>query len=370
MSWIQENKFVAGLTGVTAVLGGAILFFGVSQRGNYNKKLEKFEELKGQYASLEKLKPYPSAKNLRKREHGIDDYETTISEVRDLVESFSPEKLESLSPEQFKDIRVKLVDDLSQKCSDSKTKYPDDCLFGFERYATSSVKAKATPKLGYELKAIHWLISKLAESKADAILNIRRAELPEEHGAVSDVRAMPRRGGRSQGRKRVASQEGRDVYELMPMELTFTANEDSVRQFLMEMVNSKEYYYAIRGLRIRNEKQIAPNQKDANFPVESTAGSDDSFGSLEGLLNDSALGDEEMKDESEEDSKKADATEEEAVKEEESPSTSAIPDGELILKQVLGGEKLNVHIRFDIVLIERKSEDSKPSASNRTRKKR
>jgi hypothetical protein len=123
-------------------------------------------------------------------------------------------------------------------------------------------------------------------------------------------------------------------------------------------------------LRIRNEKQIAPNQKDANFPVESTAGSDDSFGSLEGLLNDSALGDEEMKDESEEDSKKADATEEEAVKEEESPSTSAIPDGELILKQVLGGEKLNVHIRFDIVLIERKSEDSKPSASNRTRKKR
>ena len=51
----------------------------------------------------------------------------------------------------------------------------------------------------------------------------------------------------------------------MPVELAFTASEASMRNFLKEMANSKEYLYAIRSLRIRNEKQNAPSPKDAAF---------------------------------------------------------------------------------------------------------
>ena len=129
MSWIQENKFVAGLAGATAVIGGAILFFGVSQGSAYNKKLEDFEELKGRYVKLEEGKPYPTSGNLSDREDGIADYEAAIKDVRNLVTGYRPEKLERMTPEQFKDVRVKMEAELQQAFKDAGTTLPEGvCL--------------------------------------------------------------------------------------------------------------------------------------------------------------------------------------------------------------------------------------------------
>jgi len=355
MSWIQENKFVAGLGGVTAVIGGAILFFGVSQGNAYEEKLEKFSELKAQYAKLEKAKPYPNSENLSDREDGIASYEEIIKEVRGLVSGYRPEKLERMTPEQFKDIQVKMDTDLCEAFG-ADTKLPDGCLFGFEKYNTGSVKAKATAKLNYELGAIQWMLHKLAEVKPESVTNIRRVELPEENGQVAVPIKPTRGGGRARGNQTQQAQvaAGR-AYELLPMELSFTANEASVRQFLMSLVNSDQYYYAIRGVRIRNEKQLPPNQKDADFPADATpdAALDDGFGALEELI-----------DAGEEDT--GDATAEGDVTPEEAdgvadggfadPVQPAVAPGELILKQVLGSEQLHVHLCLDIVLIEKKAE--------------
>ena len=352
MSWIQENKFVAGLAGVTTVITVAILYVGLSQGGAYDEKLEQYQDLKGQYATLEKSKPYPSAENLSDREEGIEKYENTISDVRKLVLGYRPEKLEKMTPEQFKDIQVQMDTDLRKLFADAGTKLPDDCLFGFEKYSASAVKAGATAKLHYELGAIQWMLSELAGVQPNAIANIRRVELPEESGNVAVAEPQPRgRQGRARGPARGNDNQkaaGR-AYELMPMEISFTASEASVRKFLLALVNSKEYFYAIRGVRILNESQAAPNQDDASFPADTAVEGNDLFSDLDGLEGEGDQGDESF---GEGEAENADDTV--AVEE---PAKAAIPAGELILKQVLGKEKLNVFLCLDIVLIEKKAED-------------
>jgi len=370
MSWIQENKFVAGLAGTTAVIGGAILFFGVSQGSAYEKKLNEYKDLQGQYAQLEKAKPYPVENNLTAREDGIDDYSQSIKEVRNLVAGYRPEKLEKMTPEQFKDVQVKMKADLYQIFEDAGTELPEDCLFGFEKYDTASVRAGATAKLNYELGAIQWLLTKLAETKPESISNIRRKELAEESGQVAQPQAAPRRGARK-GRSGRSARGGQGdqvaagrAFELMPWELTFTASESSVRDFLIEMVNSKEYYFAIRGVRLRNEKQVTPSHKDANFPADKAPAADAGFGAFDALIDGGAEGLDAAFAEEPADGAVADAPEEEV----NAPVAPVTPAGELVLKQILGSEKLQVHLIFDIVLIEKKATTpdsaSKDEASN------
>ena len=245
MSWIQENKFVAGWAGVTAVIVGGILYVGLSQGGAFDEKLEQYQDLKGRYASLEKSKPYPSAANLSEREEGIEEYGEAIKEVRGLVAGYRPEKLEKMTPEQFKDVQVKMDTELHQVFADAKTELPADCLFGFEEYSTSAVKAGATAKLNYELGAMQWMFSRLAEVKPSALSNIRRVELPEESGRVAKVEPQPKKGKKksagkgNKGNKNTQLAAGR-ADQLMPGEISFTASESSVREFLLTLVNSKE----------------------------------------------------------------------------------------------------------------------------------
>jgi len=252
MSWIQENKFVAGLIGVTAVLGGAIFYFGNSQGGAYDEKMEEYEGLKSQYLSLEKATPYPNEENLKAREQGVSQYHRTINAVRTGLAAYRPDALAPMSAEGFNDARVKMMNNLSAVFKEAGVDLPEETSFGFEKYASSSAKSAATPKLNYQLGATEWLLTKLAEVKPDSIANIHRVPLAVEDGKPV-AEAEPARGRKGRAARRAAA-KAKPVeakpYDLMPMALTFTADESSVRAFLKEMVNSKEYYYAVRAVRI------------------------------------------------------------------------------------------------------------------------
>ena len=119
-----------------------------------------------------------------------------------------------------------------------------------------------------------------------------------------------------------------------------------MRDFLQSMVNSKEYFFSIRALRIRNEKQTPPSVKDANFPANRVRavvpGDDNEADPFAGIALPGPDGDEVEID----------------------PGVQAVPDpapqlktnkGERILMQILGDEKIHVFIRFDVVYIQEKA---------------
>ena len=345
MSWIQENKFVAGLGAATAVVGGVILFFGNSQGSAYDEKLAEYEDLRSKHTKLEKAKTYPNAGNLEKRKEGIKLYEKTIDEVRAYLVGYQKGKLPSPSPEEFSDTRVKMEKELRAAFEAVETTLPETCHFGFEKYQDVRAKATATARLNFQLGAMQWLLNELAEVKPQAILNIKRAELPVEAGQAAPPTRAPRgRGGNRGGNHSKKPATDEKPYQLLPVELSFTASEASARDFLKEMVNSKEYFFSIRAIRIRNEKQTPPTIKDADFPAGGGGGNgggilegDDPFGGLSF----------------------PDADEEVAADAEPvAPQPKPEANGERILKQVLGDEKLHVYISFDILLIKGEAANS------------
>ena len=346
MSWIQENKFVAGLIGVTVVVGGGILYFGSSQGGAFDQKKAEYEELKGKYVKLEKAGPYPNKENQRAREVVVSNYSKQIMGVRSALFEFQPDAMSKNSPKEFSDARVKMASELNAAFAGIGVTMPETTEFGFERYSEKLPKPEATPKLMYQLGATEWLLTKLVESKPSALVNISRPSLLIEDGKP----AAPAETGKKKKKKKKSKAKSKapaeKPYELMPMEMTFTADEAAVRYFLKEMVNSKEYFYAIRALRVRNERQTEPTEKDASFPEPELEGGgggiDVPFGGFPGLDG-------------------VDAGDADGVADAAAAPEAATKPSEIILKRVLGSEKLQLHIAFDIVLFKPKT----PAANNK-----
>ena len=116
------------------------------------------------------------------REEGVAAYHDSIAVVRKGLDAYRPEKLEKMSPEQFSDLRVASSKKMRKLFEDAGTTLPEGVEFGFEKYAESSVKIAATPKLNYQLEASQWLLSQLAGVKPSALVNIVRTPLPIESG--------------------------------------------------------------------------------------------------------------------------------------------------------------------------------------------
>ncbi|MGJ8676270.1 MAG: Amuc_1100 family pilus-like protein [Akkermansiaceae bacterium] len=317
MSWIKENKFVAVLAGATACIAGGISYYAVYQGKAYESKLESYEELKSEYVNISKAKPYPNEQNLELREKAIKDYQSTIEEVSSKLASYRFENSESLSPGQFSDARVEMERNLREAFKGSGTTLPAGCSFGFEKYSSVQPKPEATRKLGFQLGAIESVLNMLAETKPSALLNIKRYELPVEKTGVPEATKKNTRPKNTQ----------EELYQMMPVELGFTATEASIRDFLKKMVNSKDYFYSISSVRVKNEKQRSPAQKDVKF--ETASKSSNTSVSIGGF----DFGDEI-------------AQEEEVVVEEEMTEP-----GDQFLYQVLGEELLDFHITFNLVFI-------------------
>lgn len=316
MSWINENKFAAALAGVTAVISGGILFFGVSQGGVYEDKLMEYNDRKDDLVKTSETKPYPNERGLALRKEGLVKYESLIKKVNVELQSYKPDELKALTPEEFSDARVTMERELRDLFTKNEVELPADCSFGFERYSAVQASAEATAKLNFQLSATNSLLVKLAGSKPHQLTNIKRYELPIENGVKLDE--MPRNRNKKDGKK---------AYQRLPMELAFTGSESSVRDFLKAMVSAKDYFYSVNLLRIKNQKQISPKQQDVDFPkaVDASGAGNVDFA--------------DFMDEGD----KGGAT--------ELAPTIASEPGSRVLNQILGAELLHVHLSFDILLV-------------------
>ena len=346
MSWVQENKFIAGLAGGTALVGGLIAFFAVSQGGQYEEKVTEYQGLEAKYKKLQKSNPFPSSGNLRSRQENVAKYEALIKDVHQTFEGFKVGELKKLSSEKFGNRRVTMEKNLRDAFAKAGTTLPEDTAFGFERYVSSPARSEATSMLNYQLDVVQWLLGELAVAKPSEINTFLRTPLEIESGKV---RAPEQPVSRKRGKKKKKSSKPpapiKKAYTLMPMELAFTGNESSLREFLKSMVNSEKYFFAIRALRVRNTKQSAPNVKDAGFASRRPSRELPSTPSNEGdpfagLLTPDGEG--------------------QPIEGGGDQGSVQNVEGARILKQVLGGEEVHVFIRFDVVFIKEEASPAKP----------
>lgn len=311
MSWIKDNKFLVALLGGT-FLGAVLLFMlGANAASRHDKAKEEFDAAASEATTFEKLSLYPRQENRDGKNKALDEYRKAVAALQTSFAPFRPEKIENVSPQDFTNQLKSVNDEVTNAFQESGCKVPEGFFCGFENYKTTLARGNATGMLEYQLGGIKNLMLALAKSGATGLNNLHRPLLPEEDGNA--WQPQPKEAARP-----------------LPLEITFTGPEKSVREFLSTISKSDRQYFVIRSLRVANNKKDPPRAADAKFDKPAAAkpaSANDIFGGAFVLPGDGQ------------------ATDAAAAPKPAPPAA----DSSRILAQVLGNEELQVFLRVDLL---------------------
>ncbi len=318
----QEKKFTGILVGVTVLCAGGFYAMASKSTTRYDSAKEQFGSVTADINSMQSLSLFPTQQNLQAKQKAVADFKSEATQLAAKLQEKRPKSLDNTDPQTFTDTLVKTADasikvyaDAGLTTDAAKGGLPKGFYLGFEDYVSTPAQGSATGILTYQLSAISEVHALLAAAKSVQLLNFYREKLVEEKGGV--YTPVPD-----------------SHFRALPFEISFCGSESSLRDFINGLQSSKNHFFVIRSLRVRNEKQEAPKASDANF---STKASNSEEGSAAGGIFDSAdafvLPDE---------SKPAD---EPAA----APAAPELDTGH-ILQQVLGKENVQVFLRVDLLL--------------------
>ena len=329
MSWIQENRFAAGLGGITAVAAAGLIFWGIKANGSYSQAKEDYTAAADQVDTLVKGPLYPSDANLQAKKKAVSDYEKSVADLQKAFTKFRAATPPNVDQDVFTDNLLKAKEVAAKAFSEVKpvaTELPPEFSMGNETYTASPPPKEATGILTFELDAISELMANLAAAAPTKLLNIHRPQLEEESKKVFDPK------GKS--------------FRALPIEISFAGTEATLRKFISSLDNSEKHYYVVRSMRVINEKVKAPTAADSDLKNEDgeakpdcggAAPAADPFGGAAGGF---VLPGEEPP---------APAAGG-ATPAPPAAGDAAAPSGDgVILQQVLGSEKINVFLRIDII---------------------
>lgn len=334
MSWIQDNKFLAGLAGVTFVAAAGLLYFGNKGATAYDEAKMSYDEAAAEIQGFETLALYPKKENLDGKRKALDDYRQATESLQKAFDPFRKENLESISPQEFT-TRLRAADaEVRKAFEESNIVLPAGFFMGFESYSSGLAPGGATGILDYQLKAMKEIMLQLAEASPMELKNLHRPKLQEENGQSFEPQPMA-------------------VARQLPLEITFKGSEKSVREFLSAIAKTENRYAVIRSLRISNEKKTPPKSSDAKFEAPPAAVDPEGIFGVDGFFNEPTA---ENDGEAEEPEDAPDAPDAPAA-----PVAPVAPaDSSRMLAQVLGQENLVVFLRLDLLLFLPAKELPKP----------
>jgi hypothetical protein len=322
MSWIQDNKFIVVLSGVTLAGAAALAFVGIRESSRYTAASERYQEATSKAESSVNLPLYPTQANRDGKAKAVADYRESVGGLQTAFGKFRPEPFQNIAPQEFT-TRLKSVNtEVRAAFEAAKTTVPEAFFSGFEGYTDTLARENATGLLDYQLGAAKEMLLALAAAKPTALVNLHRPRLSEEDGTAWV-------GG--------ATEAARPL----PFEITFSGPEKAAREFLSALAKSDKYYYVIRTVRIANEKKTPPLSADAKFdPVAPppTSGAAPASGPAFALPDAPAV----------DAAAPAAAAPAPAAPEPAAPAEPAADSGR-ILSQVLGNEDVQVFVRLDVL---------------------
>lgn len=315
----------------------ALIALSSQKSSEYEEALANLNKALAQEQNLQNAAPYPNAENLEAKRRNVEIYADSAEKLQKSFAAYRPtaEELADLAPTAFSKMVGDYQSRLNAKFEAAGTKVPEGAYFGFEAYSSKLPRAEATGELHYQMQALEWMFSALADNSPEALLNVVRPQMAIENDAAEaapkkrQTRSKSRRSRQSKSAK--ASAKGEPIYDVMPLEFSFRCTEAQLKSFLEDVASSPKYDMAVRAMRIQNERLTAPKNGDVKFTSSnaSAAGAMAGFGDF--MIEGSA----------------DDATAEEA---EELPSVASDNDDTPLLAQILGAEKLNVFIKMDLLV--------------------
>ncbi|TAE77572.1 MAG: hypothetical protein EAZ84_04115 [Verrucomicrobia bacterium] len=318
MSWIQENRFAAGLGGITTAAAAGLIFWGLSAGSKYDEAKDAYASAADAVSQMEGEKLYPNDDNRQAKKKAVEEYADSVEALQKSFKGYTTPTPALVEPSAFTESLLKAKDIAAKSFSNVGCELPPEFFLGFEAYTNSPVKKEATGILAYQMEGISNLLGSLADSAPAKLINVHRPALLEEEGQVFDVKGK--------------------TFRALPVEISFTSTEASLRKFLSSLDDSKKFYYVVRSIRVMNEKSKAPTAADSQFQAEEDAGSEEAESSPSDTGGFVFPGDE--------DSAEAPAPD---AAEKSDGEKAPVKDEGVILQQVLGSEKIHVFLRIDIL---------------------
>ncbi len=246
MSWTKDHAFTIALGGITLAAAGGLFVVGLKGASAYDQAKSEFDAAVEEAHSFESLALYPQAQNRDSKQKALDDYRKSLDSLQQAFEKFRPGEIKNISPQDFTNHLIAVSDEVRDAFGKAGTQLPNAFFCGFEGYRDALARGNATGILDYQLTGIRAVLMALAAAGPSELKNLHRPPLGEEDGtAFKPLEAQ--------------------VARALPMEITFRANEKSLRAFTTELSKLDKHYAVIRSIRIVNAKKDPPRTSDAKF---------------------------------------------------------------------------------------------------------
>lgn len=316
--WIEENKYLAVVIGITGVL--VVLFGGLGiylMTGNSADKKE---------IALKSSKIIAIKKAFGNLDEAL--VENTTAQINDglaasidLHKAMVPKKNEldfSISNTDFKARLSKYVKASKSKLKRAKVKFDQSSMFGFDKYRETLIKSnpKAIALCSYQMEAFTWLLSEISKYEGAELTHFNRKSLEEES---EDQTEEPK--------KYLALRE-------MPFEIGITCTEKQLSNLLASITNEKDYTFSIKMMRTQNTL-VTPR----TFPTLMV--NNDAVGTKKNVADEFDFEDEFSSKESPSTSNRRSARE----------ITKAEEPGDKAITQVLGSELVKAALVIELVRV-------------------
>lgn len=312
---MKENGFIIALVAGTLVIGGGLVALGLQQGSRYSEAASNYSDIKSNVESMARIQPYPNEENRDERKKEVVAFRGKVEGLQNALQQYRPEAMEKISPQEFQNRLVKKTSELTELFQTKGISFPEQFGMGFEKYRSDLANPEATAKLNYQLEALEFLFKEMAKVQTYELRNVVREPFPAEVG-----------------RDWLAGTRGPEpLYQSLPLELVFLAEEEGINEFINTISSSKEFFFAIDMVRIANQNQSAPvrsqGQLEEEDPSAEASTTDSGFAGFD-------FGDETVEEE-----------------EEEKPEEAMMkPDSSRILGQVLGNEAIYVGLQIRLLL--------------------
>jgi len=332
MDWIKSNPFVAALSGGTLIACILLFFLASKAASRLDSAKEGFDTAFMQVSKYERTELYPKVTNRDAKKKALADYSDSIDQLRSLFDDYRVAEVKPIATQAFT-VRLKAANkEVTKAFKEGGTEIPDDFFMGFESYRNKMAESESTGLLDYQLSAVRHALLKLAEARPSEVISVYREPIPEESGTAYEV-------------------SENEVARKFGYEVVFKGPETSAREFISALGNVDPYYFIVRAIRIRNEKNDPPRVSDAKFKslaveVKESGSADAGFNFFENFQADAVVPEEVA-----EGQVVPEGIAEQGAEPVQEQAEEAQPaDSSKILAQVLGGEELLVFVRFDLTL--------------------
>jgi hypothetical protein len=262
MDALKKNKFLSTFlicVGAGVLLLGWLLYSSIRK---HKAKASEFEETKAAVEKLQTSPAFPDEPNLKTRKAQVDEFAGEVSELQKTLLGLQKPLNTEMRSAEFQTKLKDTLDTLTNQAEITKLGSPgNDLDLGMTKYKSENPAQQAVPELDFILEGLKAMVATMIVDRVATVDAITRPELAIESGKPNDP-AAPAPGARpASGPARAAAPALIDeatVLKRYPFTVRFSGTGRSVQDVLNHLASSPEFFYAVRNMRVENEKKDGP----------------------------------------------------------------------------------------------------------------